>query len=413
MEDINRVEQIYKENIEKLNQYNNLDLNMARGKPNTLQLDLSNPLFDLLTSKSNFKGAQDYRNYGILDGIPEAKKLFSELISVQPEEIMILGNSSLNIMYDTLQRAMQFGVCGNEPFNKQGKIKWLCPAPGYDRHFAITEHFGIEMINIKMNSDGPDMDAIYEYIKDPQVKGIWCVPKFSNPQGIVYSDEVVRKFAQMKPAAKDFRIYWDNAYCVHYIYKDVKLLSILEEAKKYGNEDIVYQFGSTSKITFPGSGISWVSASQKNLKDFKLHMQFQTIGYNKINQLAHVNFLKSVDGVYDHMAKHAEILKPHFDIVLNVLEKELKSLCNWTKPNGGYFISIDLPNNTAKRAVELAKEHGVVMTGAGATYPYKKDPNDSNIRIAPTLPSEEELKIAMEVFCACVKVAWAETKLKK
>ena len=412
MENLESIERMYKESLKKLDEYKNLDLNMARGKPNKLQLDLSNPLLDLITSKTNFNRGVDLRNYGILDGIDEAKILFGNLIGVSKDEIMILGNSSLNIMYDTLQRAMLFGVCGNEPFNKQGKIKWICPAPGYDRHFAITEHFGIEMITVNMTESGPDMDKVEELVTDPQVKGIWCVPKFSNPQGIVYSDEVVTRFAKLKPAAKDFRIYWDNAYCTHFIYEDVNLLNLLDEAKKYNNEDICYMFGSTSKITFPGSGVSWVSASKNNLNDIKKHMQFQTIGFNKINQLAHVEFLKDVDGIKTHMKKHAEILKPHFDIVLEVLEKNLSNLCSWTKPLGGYFISIDLPNNTAKRAVALAKEHGVIMTGAGATYPYKLDPNDSNIRIAPTLPSEEELKTAMEVFCLCVKVAYCETVLK-
>ena len=401
---------IYNEELAKFNEFKTLGLklDMSRGKPNKKQLDLSNGLLDVLNSSSDCTGKIDYRNYGLLDGIPEAKELFANLFDVSQDEIIIMGNSSLNIMYDTVQRAMQFGVCGEKPLNYQGEIKWLCPVPGYDRHFAVTEAFGIKMIPVKMNSDGPDMDQIEELVKDEQVKGIWCVPKFSNPQGIVYSDEVVTRFAKLKPAAKDFRIYWDNAYAIHYVFEDVKLLNLLEEAKKYGNEDLVYMFGSTSKCTFAGAGVAWVCASVNNVKDILKHLTFQTIGYNKINQLAHVRFFKTAENLKLHMAKHAELLKPKFTAVLDKLDANVKEICHWDIPKGGYFISIDLPNGTAKRVVSLCKEAGVVMTGAGSTYPYKQDPNDSNLRIAPSLPSVEELDKAMDVFTCCIKLAWAE-----
>lgn len=406
----NCAQSILAEERKKYEEYKGLklSLDMSRGKPNGKQLDLSKGLFDSLNSESNLIASMDYRNYGCLDGIPEAKELFAELCGVKTTEIMVLGNSSLNIMYDNLQRSMQFGLGGNLPFNKQEKLKWICPVPGYDRHFAITELFGFEMINVPIGENGPDMDIIEELVKDEAVKGIWCIPKFSNPQGIVFSDDTVRRFAQLKPAAKDFRIYWDNAYAVHYIDEDVQMLNLLNVAKEYNNDDIVYMFGSTSKITFPGAGVAYVCANEKNLAEMKKYMTLQTIGPNKLNQIAHVRFFGSVEKIHEHMAKHAKLLKPKFDTVVSILTEELDNLCSLFVPHGGYFISCDLPNGTAKRAVELAKNVGVVMTPAGATYPYKKDPNDCNVRVAPTFPSIEELIMAMKVFCCCVKIAWAE-----
>ena len=406
----NCAQSILAEERKKYEEYKGLklSLDMSRGKPNGKQLDLSKGLFDSLNSESNLIASMDYRNYGCLDGIPEAKELFAELCGVKTTEIMVLGNSSLNIMYDNLQRSMQFGLGGNLPFNKQEKLKWICPVPGYDRHFAITELFGFEMINVPIGENGPDMDIIEELVKDEAVKGIWCIPKFSNPQGIVFSDDTVRRFAQLKPAAKDFRIYWDNAYAVHYIDEDVQMLNLLNVAKEYNNDDIVYMFGSTSKITFPGAGVAYVCANEKNLAEMKKYMTLQTIGPNKLNQIAHVRFFGSVEKIHEHMAKHAKLLKPKFDTVVSILTEELDNLCSLFVPHGGYFISCDLPNGTAKRAVELAKNVGVIMTPAGATYPYKKDPNDCNVRVAPTFPGIEELTMAMKVFCCCVKIAWAE-----
>ncbi len=405
-----KAKEIYENEKKRYDEFVSLGLNldMSRGKPNKEQLDISDGMFDEIYRSKGIIGSNDYRNYGILDGIPEAKKIFADLSGVTESQIIIMGNSSLNIMYDTVQRAMQFGVLGGVPFNKQGKIKWICPVPGYDRHFSVTEVFGIEMINVPMKSDGPDMDMIEELVKDESVKGVWCVPKYSNPQGIVYSDEVVERFAALKPAAKDFRIYWDNAYMIHYITEDVPLLNIFDAAKKYGNEDLIYMFGSTSKMTFAGAGVAWICASENNIADIKKYMGYQTIGFNKLNQLAHVLFFKSADGIREHMKKHAEMIRPRFDLVLNILDEELGGLCEWVKPAGGYFIGIDLPDFTAKRAVALSKAAGVTMTGAGATYPYKNDPRDRNVRIAPTYPSEEELAVAMRVFCCSVKLAWAE-----
>lgn len=405
-----KAKEIYENEKKRYDEFVSLGLNldMSRGKPNKEQLDISDGMFDEIYRSKGIIGSNDYRNYGILDGIPEAKKIFADLSGVTESQIIIMGNSSLNIMYDTVQRAMQFGVLGGVPFNKQGKIKWICPVPGYDRHFSVTEVFGIEMINVPMKSDGPDMDMIEELVKDESVKGVWCVPKYSNPQGIVYSDEVVERFAALKPAAKDFRIYWDNAYMIHYITEDVPLLNIFDAAKKYGNEDLIYMFGSTSKMTFAGAGVAWICASENNIADIKKYMGYQTIGFNKLNQLAHVLFFKSADGIREHMKKHAEMIRPRFDLVLNILDEELGGLCEWVKPAGGYFIGIDLPDFTAKRAVALSKAAGVTMTGAGATYPYKNDPRDRNVRIAPTYPSEEELAAAMRVFCCSVKLAWAE-----
>lgn len=389
-----------------------LNLNMSRGKPAPDQLAISSGLLDAIDSKTvlNVNG-NDYRNYGILDGIPEAKELFASLCGVKTSQICVMGNSSLNIMYDMVQRGMQFGYSGEKPMNAQKNLKWLCPVPGYDRHFSVTELFGFELICVPMTETGPDMDVVEEYVKDETVKGIWCVPKYSNPQGYVYSDETVERFAKLKPAAKDFRIYWDNAYGVHFLDEDVPLLNLLNEAEKYGNEDIVFMFGSTSKISFAGAGVAYICCSENNMTQLKKLLSYQTIGHDKINQYAHVLYYKNADGIKEHMKKMANVLRPKFLKVFEVLESEGKGLMTWTVPKGGYFISCDLPEGTAKRTVELAKEAGVVFTGAGATYPYKKDPHDSNVRIAPSYPPVNELGVAMNVFCCCAKIAWAEKEL--
>lgn len=396
-----------------------LALDMSRGKPAAAQLDLSMPMMSLLNENSVLKSenGMDCRNYGVLDGIPEAKQLMADMVGTNPENVIVYGNSSLNIMYDTIARSMIHGVLGNTPWCKLDKVKFLCPVPGYDRHFAITESFGIEMITIPMTEDGPDMGLIEKYVQeDEAVKGIWCVPKYSNPQGISYSDETVRRFAALKPAAKDFRIFWDNAYCVHHIYdeKQDEILNILEECEKAGNPDMVYQFASTSKVTFPGSGIAALSTSATNIADIKKYMTLQTIGHDKINQLRHVKFLKNMDGIKAHMKKQAEIIRPKFEAVLEVLNKELGGLgiATWTKPNGGYFISFETLDGCAKAVVGKCKDAGVVMTGAGATFPYGKDPKDSNIRIAPTLPTPEELSKAADLFVLCVKLVSVEKLLE-
>ena len=397
----------------------NLALDMSRGKPAAAQLDLSMPMMSLLNEDSALKAENgtDCRNYGVLDGIPEAKKLMADMVGAKPENVIVYGNSSLNIMYDTIVRSMLHGVLGSTPWCKLDKVKFLCPVPGYDRHFAITESFGIEMISIPMTENGPDMDMVEKYVQeDEAVKGIWCVPKYSNPQGISYSDETVRRFAALKPAAKDFRIFWDNAYCVHHIYeeKQDEILNILEECEKAGNPDMVYQFASTSKVTFPGSGVAAISTSTANIADIKKYMTLQTIGHDKINQLRHVKFLKNADGIKAHMKKQADIIRPKFEAVLEVLDKELGGLgiATWTKPNGGYFISFETLDGCAKAVVGKCKEAGVVMTGAGATFPYGKDPKDSNIRIAPTLPTPEELSKAADLFVLCVKLVSVEKLLE-
>lgn len=395
---------------ERMNLYvqKGLKLDMSRGKPSKDQLDLSNGLYKELDPSLGYVGKQDYRNYGINDGIPEIKKLFAELAGVGENEIIVAYNASLNLMYDSVQRAMQFGVSGCEPWNKQGKIKWICPVPGYDRHFAVTELFGIEMINVDMKDDGPDMDKVEELIKDPSVKGMWNVPKYSNPTGVVYSDAVVERLAKMKPAAPDFRLMWDNAYMVHALYEQREQANILALAKKYGNEDMIYGFGSTSKITFAGAGVAFMYSSEKNIAEIKKQMNIQSIGPDKMVQLAHYRFLKSVDGIYALMEKHAAIMRPKFEAVIEILEEELgdTGIAKWTKPEGGYFISVDLMPGTAKKTVALAKEMGVVFTGAGATYPYKKDPNDSNLRIAPSLPPIDELVEATHIFAVAAKIAY-------
>lgn len=390
----------------------NLKLDMSRGKPSSEQLDICLGLLDEINSKTEWCGV-DYRNYGINDGIKEVKQLFCELLEITPEELIVSGNASLILMYDTLQRAMQFGVLGEKPWNKVESVKWLCPVPGYDRHFAITQLFGIEMINIPMDEKGPDMNLIEKLVQDECVKGIWCVPKYSNPGGIIYSEEVVRRFARLKPAAKDFRVFWDNAYMVHGLYGQEEMLDVFNEAKKYGNEDNFYIFGSTSKVTFAGAGIAFMYGSAKNMNALRKLIGIQTIGPDKIAQLAHAKFLKTKEGVLNIMEKHADILRPKFEKVLDILESSLKpaGIATWTKPTGGYFISVNVAKGTAKETVRLAKELGVIFTGAGATFPYGLDPNDENIRIAPSLPPLKELMDATSVFCTCAKLAYLEKKV--
>jgi aspartate/methionine/tyrosine aminotransferase len=397
----------------------NLKLDMSRGKPGADQLDLSLEVLDCINSSESCKseGGADCRNYGLLDGIPEAKKLFADILEVKPSEIIIDGNSSLNMMYDTVARAFTHGILGETPWCKLDNVKFLCPSPGYDRHFKVTEFFGVEMISIEMKSDGPSMDEVERLVSsDPAIKGIWCVPKYSNPQGITYSDEVVRRFAKLKPAAPDFRIFWDNAYCVHDLNDTPdKLLNILDACRENGNENMVYIFGSTSKISFPGSGVAMMAGSEQNIEDIKSKLAFQTIGPDKLNQLRHVRFFKNTDGILAHMKKHAAIIKPKFDTVFESLERELNGsgLLSWTNPNGGYFISVDTLDCCAKRIVQLCGDAGVVMTPAGATYPYGIDPHDCNIRISPTFPPIHELEMAMELFCLCVKLASVEKLLEK
>ena len=389
-----------------------LALDMSRGKPSVDQLNISMDMMDVLKSDSDLvcEEGVDCRNYGVLDGIAEAKQLLADMMEVPKDNIVIFGNSSLNVMYDTIARSMTHGVMGSTPWAKLDKVKFLCPVPGYDRHFAITEYFGIEMINVPMTPTGPDMDMVEELVStDPAIKGIWCVPKYSNPQGITYSDETVHRFAKLNPAAEDFRIFWDNAYCVHHLYEDKQdyLIEILMECKKAGNPDMVYKFSSTSKISFPGSGIAAMAASDANLEDIRSTMRVQTIGHDKVNQLRHVRFFGDIHGIVEHMKKHADILRPKFETVLEVLERELGGLeiGSWIAPRGGYFISFDALDGCAKAIVAKAKEAGVVMTGAGATFPYGKDPHDSNIRIAPSYPTPEELAVAAEVFVLSVKLA--------
>jgi DNA-binding transcriptional MocR family regulator len=382
-----------------------LKLDMSRGKPSTEQLNFSMGLLDVLNSESDCKSetGAECRNYGVLEGIPEARKLMADMMDTKPENVIVCGNASLNIMFDTVSRSMTHGVCGSTPWCKLDKVKFLCPVPGYDRHFAITEYFGIEMINIPMTTDGPDMDLVEKYVnEDPAVKGIWCIPKYSNPQGICYSDETVRRMAALKPAAEDFRIYWDNAYVIHHLYeepeKQVQILDIISECEKAGNPDMVYEFAS----------------SAKNLEYILKSMTIQTIGHDKLNQLRHVRFFKDIDGLNAHMMRHAASVRPKFEAVLETLEKELGGLgiASWIAPRGGYFISFDAMEGCAKEIVAKCKAAGVVMTGAGATYPYKKDPKDSNIRIAPTLPTPEELAAATEIFVLCVKLTSVEKLLE-
>lgn len=391
----------------------NLNLNMARGKPDFEQLDASMDLLDVINSQSELVKKMDYRNYGILDGIDEAKALFAEMLDTDNEHLIIYGNSSLNIMFDQVSRGYTHGYLGETPWCKLDKVKFLCPVPGYDRHFAITEHFGIEMIPVPLNEDGPDMDIVEEYVNnDDSVKGIWCVPQYSNPSGFTYSSETVYRFAHLKPAAKDFRIFWDNAYLIHHLYDNHQehVDNILKACQEANNEDIIFEFCSTSKVTFPGSGVAALATSINNKKDILKHMTVQTIGHDKINQLRHVEYFKNLDGLKKHMTKHANILRPKFEAVLEILENELGGLeiGTWTKPLGGYFISFQSLDGCAKEIVAACKEAGAILTDAGATYPYGNDPHDSNIRIAPSYPAMDELTQAAHLFALCVKLVSAK-----
>ena len=388
-----------------------LKLDMSRGKQSTAQLDMTMGVIGTLDSGSELRTLDgvDCRNYGLLEGIPEARHLLGDMMGVPAENVLVYGNSSLSVMYDAISHSMIHGVMDSTPWCKLDKVKFLCPVPGYDRHFRITEYFGIEMINIPMTAEGPDMDLVEKYVNsDPAVKGIWCVPMYSNPSGISYSDEVVRRFANLKPAAEDFRIYWDNAYAIHHLYDDKQdeILEILSECEKAGNPDMVYEFCSTSKVTFAGGGIAGMASSLANVKAIKASMSVRTIGYDKINQLRHARFFKDKAGLLEHMKKHAEIIRPKFEAVLNVLDNEIGGLeiGEWTKPVGGYFISFDAMDGCAKAIVEKCKEAGVILTGAGATFPYGKDPRDRNIRIAPTFPTPEEMAAATDLFVLCVKL---------
>ena len=395
-----------------------LALDMSRGKPSNAQLELSMEMMDVLKGDSDLKceTGVDCRNYGVIDGIPEAKRLLGEMSEVDPEHIIIYGNSSLNVMFDSIARSMTQGVMGNTPWCKLDKVKFLCPVPGYDRHFRITEFFGIEMINIPMSPEGPDMDMVEKYVnEDPAVKGIWCVPKYSNPQGYTYSEETVKRFAHLKPAAPDFRIYWDNAYSIHHLYDDNQdfLLEILDECAKAGNPDIVYKFTSTSKVSFPGSGVAAIGASKRNIDFIKQQMTIQTIGHDKVNQLRHVRFFGDNEGMEAHMKKHADLIRPKFEALISIMEEDLGGLdiAEWTNPKGGYFIGFDSMPGCAKEIVAKMKEAGVILTGAGATFPYHIDPQDRNIRLAPTFPTIDELKLASRVFTVCVRLVSAEKLL--
>lgn len=396
-----------------------LALDMSRGKPSAKQLDVSLGLLDTINSSSDLKtlDGTDCRNYGVLDGIPEAKKLMADMMGTTPDHVIVYGNASLNIMYDQISRAYTHGILGNTPWCKLDKVKFLCPVPGYDRHFAITERFGIEMINIPMSESGPDMGMVEEYVSnDASVKGIWCVPKYSNPQGYTYSEETVKRMAALKPAAEDFRIFWDNAYVIHDLYDDNKdeIADIISECEKAGNPDMVFEFASTSKVSFPGSGIAALATSANNIADIKKQLTIQTIGHDKLNQLRHVRFFKDINGLKEHMRKHAEFMRPKFEAVESVLEEELGGLGigSWTEPKGGYFISFEAMDGCAKAIVAKCKEAGVKLTGAGATFPYGKDPKDSNIRIAPSFPTPEEMKQAADLFVLCVKLVSVEKLLE-
>ncbi|MGI6108036.1 MAG: aminotransferase [Lachnospiraceae bacterium] len=413
-EELSREIQSLREEYKKY-QNMNLSLNMSRGKPCKEQLDLSMGMMDVLRSDADMtcEDGTDCRNYGVLDGIHEAKVLIGDMMENNPDDIIIYGNSSLNVMYDTVSRAMTHGVMGSTPWCKLNKVKFLCPVPGYDRHFGITEYFGIENIPVPMSPTGPDMDMVEEMVsQDDSIKGIWCVPKYSNPQGYSYSDETVRRFARLKPAAKDFRIFWDNAYGIHHLYDNDQdyLIEILAECKRAGNPDLVYKFASTSKITFPGSGIAALASSPNNLVDIRNQLKHQTIGHDKVNQLRHVRFFGDIHGMVEHMRKHAAIIRPKFEAVEQIFEDNLGGLGigEWTKPKGGYFISFDAPEGCAKKIVAAAKKAGVTLTPAGATWPYGKDPHDSNIRIAPTYPTLDELKTAATLFTVCVRLVSAE-----
>lgn len=391
---------------------------MSRGKPSVAQLDMGMDIFDALNSESDMTSREgaDVRNYGVLDGLAEAKQMMADIMGTSAENVIVYGNASLNVMYDAVSSSMTHGVMGSTPWCKLDKVKFLCPAPGYDRHFAITEFFGIEMITVPMTPQGPDMDMVEKLVsEDESIKGIWCVPKYSNPQGYTYSDETVRRFAALKPAAKDFRIYWDNAYAVHHLYEDRQdqLLEILSECEKAGNPDMVYEFCSTSKISFSGAGVAAIASSKPNLDCIRKAMTIQTIGYDKINQLRHVRYFKDFNGIREHMKKHAALMRPKFEAVLSVLDRELSGagIGTWTKPNGGYFISFEAMEGCAKAIVAKCREAGVVLTNAGATYPYGIDPRDSNIRIAPSFPTPEEMAMATDLFVLCVKLVSVEKLL--
>lgn len=395
-----------------------LELNMARGKPCAKQLDLALGVLEALHARSEFANSKgdDSRNYGIWNGLPEMRAIFSDMVGVPADQIVLGNNSSLHLMFDCISQGYTHGFGGCLPWCRQEKVKFLCPAPGYDRHFAITEYFGIEMIPVPMLRTGPDMDIIEALVKDRAVKGCWCVPKYSNPTGITYSDETVRRFAALKPAAKDFRIIWDNAYCVHDLTDTPDtLLNLYEECLKQGTEDQVFIFASTSKISFPGAGVSALAASVRNIEDVRKRLSVQTIGPDKLNQLRHILFLHDINGVKELMQGHRAILEPKFRIVHQALERELGTLgiAKWSSPNGGYFVNLDVMNGCAKRVVQLCKDAGVVLTDAGATFPYGADPNDSNIRIAPSFPPEEELTLAMQLLCICVKLAASEKLLQE
>ena len=397
----------------------NLSLNMARGIPSKAQLELSMGLLDSVNSSTDLTGINgaDYRNYGILDGIPEAKQLFADLFHVTTDQIIVGGNSSLTLMFDTISSAMAHGLLGSTPWASLPEVKFLCPVPGYDRHFGITEYFGIKMIPVEMNEDGPDMDFIEKIVeRDPFVKGVWCVPKYANPTGITYSDEVVRRFANLHPAAKDFRIFWDNAYCIHHLFhEDVQLLDILKECEKAGNPNMVYMYFSTSKITSPGAGLAGMASSKENITAIKKRMMVQSIGPDKINQLRHMKFFVNLDGLLDQMKKHAEIIRPKFEAVEKTLTEGFadSGIATWSKPNGGYFVSLNVLDGCAKKTVRLCKDAGVTLTKAGATYPYGNDPKDSNIRIAPTSPTVEELTEAMKVLACSAKLAAVQKLLEQ
>ena len=413
-------EELQKELAQNLARYNafkerSMALDMSRGKPGPEQLDISSKEFDSLTDigYKNETGI-DCRNYGGLDGLPELKKLFSAIFGIDASQVIVGGNASLNMMFDTVAQGMTHGF-GDEPWLKQGAIKFICPAPGYDRHFGICKHFNIEMITVENTPFGPNMDTVEELVKDPAVKGMWCVPKYSNPEGITYSDDTVKRIAALKPAAKDFRVFWDNAYIIHDLYDEGdKLLNIYDECVKLGNENLVIQFTSTSKISFPGAGVAAMAAGPEDIVRIKERMNYQTIGPDKLNHLRHAKVFSTTQKLFDHMKKHADILRPKFEAVLERFEKEFGGLdiANWTKPKGGYFISLNLPEGCAKRVHPLCKEGGLVLTGAGATYPYGIDPKDSNLRIAPSYPSAEELSLAAELLAISVKIAVIEKCLK-
>ena len=393
-----------------------LTLDMSRGKPGAAQLDLSLPVLDAVTAREGYlaEGGLDGRNYGIVDGLPEAKQLFADILGVAPANVIVGGNSSLNMMFDFIASAYSSGVCGNLPWSRQGEVKFLCPVPGYDRHFAVTAFFGIRLIPVPMTPTGPDMDAVESLVQDPLVKGMWCVPMYSNPQGITYADDTVRRIAALRPAAPDFRVMWDNAYCLHHLGEEGDtLLNIYPELVKHGNEDMVVMFTSTSKISFPGAGVAAMASGPATIADVKRRMTVQTIGHDKLNMLRHVRYFKNLDGIRAHMKRHVAVLRPRFEAVLTALDTYLgeRGIATWHKPRGGYFVSVDLMAGCAKRTVELLRQAGVAMTPAGATFPYGEDPRDSNIRIAPSYPTVEELTVAMDMFCVCAELACIERLL--